>query len=130
MDGGKLSNAVRDALGEVADIEEPARLDRTLSELGGAKARVRFDQATASQRIVSLVEAAGGAAEAALDPIALMKAAKNAAEIAGSRAAHRRDAAAVANFLAWFDRTRSRRAASRKFRPPGRWRPSAGTPAC
>ena len=33
-----------------------------------------------------------------------MKAVKNAAEIAGTHAAHLRDGAAVANFLAWFDR--------------------------
>lgn len=104
IDGGKLSNAVRDAIGAVAEVEEPARLDRTLTALGEAKAKVRFDQATASQRIAGLVEAAGGTAEAGLDPIALMKAAKSAAEIAGCRAAHRRDAAAMANFLAWFAR--------------------------
>ena len=34
-----------------------------------------------------------------------MKAVKNDTEIAGSRAAHRRDGAAVTTFLAWFDRT-------------------------
>src|SRR4029077_11314360 len=34
----------------------------------------------------------------------LMKAQKNATEIAGTRSAHVRDGAAVANFLAWFDR--------------------------
>ncbi len=33
-----------------------------------------------------------------------MKAVKNETEIAGTRAAHARDGAAVANFLAWFDR--------------------------
>ena len=33
-----------------------------------------------------------------------MKAVKNATEIAGTHAAHTRDGAAVANFLAWFDR--------------------------
>src|SRR5919198_23941 len=37
-------------------------------------------------------------------PIALMKAVKNAVEIAGARAAHVRDGAAVTRFLAWFDR--------------------------
>ncbi|MHB2167552.1 aminopeptidase P family protein [Alsobacter sp. R-9] len=104
MDGAKLSNAVRDALAGVSEIEEPGRLDRTLSELGAAKARVRFDQATASQRIVGIVEAGGGTTDIGIDPIALMKAAKNPAEIAGSRAAHRRDGAAMANFLCWLSR--------------------------
>ena len=38
-----------------------------------------------------------------MDPIALMKATKNNAELAGTRAAHSRDGAAVSRFLAWFD---------------------------
>ena len=38
------------------------------------------------------------------DPITLMKAVKNNAEIAGTRAAHLRDGAALVRFLAWFDR--------------------------
>jgi Xaa-Pro aminopeptidase len=37
------------------------------------------------------------------DPITLMKAVKNHAEIAGSRAAHTRDGVAMARFLAWLD---------------------------
>jgi Xaa-Pro aminopeptidase len=104
MDGRKLSNAVRDSLAEAADVEEPAALDRVLMSLGAAKAKVRFDQATASQRHVSLVEGSGGSADIGADPIALMKAVKNAAEIAGSRAAHARDGAAVTRFLAWLAR--------------------------
>ena len=40
----------------------------------------------------------------AADPIAPMKAVKNAAEIAGACAAQQRDGAAVTRFLAWFDR--------------------------
>ena len=38
------------------------------------------------------------------DPARLPRAAKNAAEIAGARAAHRRDGAAVSRLLAWLDR--------------------------
>src|SRR4029079_4805315 len=38
------------------------------------------------------------------DPITLLKATKNHAEIVGNRAAHKRDGAAVVHFLAWFDR--------------------------
>lgn len=37
------------------------------------------------------------------DPCSLPKACKNATEIAGARAAHLRDGAAMANFLAWLD---------------------------
>ena len=39
------------------------------------------------------------------DPTAIMKAVKNSVEIAGARAAHVRDGAAVVRFLAWLDRT-------------------------
>ena len=38
------------------------------------------------------------------DPVSLLKAVKNATEIAGTKAAHRRDAVALARFLAWIDR--------------------------
>ena len=34
----------------------------------------------------------------------MLKAVKNPAEIAGTRAAHKRDGAALAKFLAWIDR--------------------------
>ncbi len=104
IDGRKLSNAVRSALAEVAAIEEPAGLDDALSLLGRAGAKVRFDQASASIRIVSALEAAGGTADVGVDPVALMKAVKNATEIAGARAAHLRDGAAVTRFLAWLAR--------------------------
>ena len=69
-----------------------------------AGARVAFDAATAPARLTQALEAAGGAAILGADPIALMKAVKNKAELAGARAAHIRDGAAMARFLAWFDR--------------------------
>ena len=102
--GAKLSNEVRAALEDMADVREPAELANTLEGLGAAKAKVRFDQATAARRLVAALERAGGSPDVGACPVALMKAAKNAAEIEGSRAAHRRDGAAMANFLAWFAR--------------------------
>ena len=104
IDGRKLSNAVRNALAEVAEIAEPAGLDDALALLGRAGAKVRFDQVSASVRIVSALEKAGGTADVGTDPVALMKAAKNGTEIAGARAAHLRDGAAVTRFLAWLGR--------------------------
>jgi len=102
--GQKLSNAGRAALDDIADIAEPALLERSLAALGEGGRKVRFDQATASRRLVATVEAAGGIADVGPDPVALMKAVKNAAEIAGTRAAHQRDAVAVTGFLAWLAR--------------------------
>ncbi|OZA00230.1 MAG: X-Pro aminopeptidase, partial [Rhizobiales bacterium 17-65-6] len=49
------------------------------------------------------IEQAGGSVSKGADPIALLKAVKNAAEIEGMRAAHLRDGVALARFLHWFD---------------------------
>ena len=51
-----------------------------------------FDAATAPEKLAAIVREAGGVCAVAADPIALMKARKNAAELAGARAAHVRDA--------------------------------------
>jgi len=104
MDGRKFSNATRDAVANLAEIAEPSVLDVALDRLGKAKARVRFDGATAATRLVRKIEQAGGSADVGTDFVALMKAVKNKAEIEGSRAAHARDGAAMSKFLAWFDR--------------------------
>jgi Xaa-Pro aminopeptidase len=65
---------------------------------------VRIDAGTGAVALARRIEAAGGAVDAGPDPITLMKAVKNGAEIEGSRAAHRRDGAALARFLAWLAR--------------------------
>ncbi len=104
VDGRKLSNAIRAQLGELADIDEPDWLVGFMAGLGAEGVRVLFDAASAPARLTQALEAAGGAATLGPDPITLMKAVKNKAELAGARAAHIRDGAAMARFLAWFDR--------------------------
>jgi Xaa-Pro aminopeptidase len=104
VDGRKLANDVRHRLEELADVREPAELAPALSALGAAKRTVRLDQATAADAIARLVTGGGGKVTRGPDPIALMKTVKNAVEIAGARAAHIRDGAAVVRFLAWFER--------------------------
>jgi Xaa-Pro aminopeptidase len=76
-----------------------------LRRLAADKAAVLVDRQTAAARIADIVTEAGGTVVAARDPVALPKARKNAAELAGTRAAHLRDGAAMVRFLAWFDRT-------------------------
>ena len=95
--------ALTQALAEVAEVRPPARLVADLDGLGRDHATVLFDAASAPARLSQTVEAAGGKALIGADPIALMKARKNAAELKGTRAAHRRDGAALTRFLAWFD---------------------------
>jgi Xaa-Pro aminopeptidase len=104
IDGRKLSNEVRDYLETVADVREPAAFLGDLKALGTGKTAVRLDSATAADALARTVTDAGGAVTRAVDPITAMKAVKNATEIAGAHAAQLRDGAAVANFLAWFDR--------------------------
>ena len=103
VDGAKLSNSVRDTLEGAAEVSEPAGLLAHLERLGREGRSLRFDAATVPHRLVRALEAAGGTAVVGTDPIALMKAAKSEAERQGSRDAHRRDAAAFARFLHWFE---------------------------
>jgi Xaa-Pro aminopeptidase len=104
LDGRKLGNDVRDSLEKLADVREPASLKADLAALGAAKATVRIDQATAADALARLITGAGGKANRGADPIVLMKAIKNAGEIAGAKAAQLRDGAAMVRFLAWFDK--------------------------
>jgi Xaa-Pro aminopeptidase len=104
VDSRKLSNTVRDELERLADVLPAEALESSLAALGKSKAIVRLDSMSAADAIAKIIRDAGGKVVNGQDPITLMKAVKNATEIAGSRAAHRRDGAAVANFLAWFDR--------------------------
>ncbi len=103
LNGRKLSNEVRDALEQLATVAEPATLTADLARLGASGATVLLDGATVPEKLRALLVEAGGKAEVGTDPVALMKAVKTPAERDGIRAAHRRDAAAFARFLAWFD---------------------------
>ena len=90
IDGRKLSNAVRHKLEELAEVREPGGVRR---DLAGAR-RARSDRAARSgdrrrRAVAHRSRDAGGKVTRGADPIALMKAVKNAVEIEGARAAHR-----------------------------------------
>ena len=104
VDGRKLNNDIRHRLEEFAAVRAPADFERDLAALGGEKRAVRIDPAACPEAIARLIEDNGGKILRGGDPIAPMKAVKNAVEIAGARAAQERDGAAVTRFLAWFDR--------------------------
>jgi Xaa-Pro aminopeptidase len=104
VDGRKLGNAVRHALEDMTEVREESALASDLAALAASGKRVRLDEATGADALGRIVAAGGGKLLRGSDPIAVMKAVKNSVEIAGARAAHRRDGAAVARFLAWFDR--------------------------
>ena len=105
IDGRKLSNAVRSAVADVAEIAEPAGLTPALAALGAKAARVLVDPELTADAIARRITAAGGVIVEGQDPVLLPKAVKNAAEIAGTRRAHLRDGAAVTRFLHWLETT-------------------------
>jgi Xaa-Pro aminopeptidase len=102
VDGSRLDNAARHALEEVAEVRPPDRLTANLAALKDKT--VRLDATSAADALTQLVADSGGKPARAADPITLMKAVKNHIEITGARAAHKRDGAAMAHFLAWLDK--------------------------
>lgn len=103
IDGRKLSNSVREALSDLAEINEPSGFRPALEALGAEGRAVMLDPGLAGEGIALAVTGKGGRVIEASDPVLLPKAVKNDAEIAGSKAAHVRDGAAFVRFLAWFD---------------------------
>ena len=105
IEAAKLDNQVRHAIEKFSDVRMPEDLTRDLDKLNGKV--VWLDQASASDALTRLLTDTGGKPQRGTDPIALLKATKNHAEIVGSRAAHKRDGVAMARFLAWFDKEAS-----------------------
>lgn len=104
IDHRKLSNLTRDHLEQSADVREPDAMAPTLMALAKGGGSIALDSATAADALSRLIAGAGGKPVRGSDPIALLKAVKNATEIKGTQTAHRRDAAALARFLAFIDR--------------------------
>lgn len=103
IDPAKVGDNVRGHLEEAVEILSPDALEGALKTLGTTGARIRIDPETAPVRFAQLLEAEGASLVPAEDPCILPKAIKNETEIAGTRAAHLRDGAALARFLAWLD---------------------------
>lgn len=104
IDHRKLSNLTRDHLEQSADVREPDAMAPTLMALAKGGGSIALDNATAADALSRLIAGAGGKPLRGSDPVALLKAVKNATEIKGTKTAHVRDAVALARFLAWIDR--------------------------
>jgi Xaa-Pro aminopeptidase len=100
MDGRKLDAGLRTHLGNAVSVAERAALPGVLAGLAGRKLRLDAD-ATPAWFARSLREA-GATIVTGDDPCRLPRAQKNATEQQGARNAHKRDAVAMARFLAWF----------------------------
>jgi Xaa-Pro aminopeptidase len=101
IDPRKLGPGLPEHLGEGVRIAPPDALGAALDWLGGARCRVQVDAGATAAWIVQRLTAAGATVVRAADPCALPKAIKNEAELAGARAAHEKDGAALCGFLAW-----------------------------
>ncbi len=96
----KLSEAVRDYLGADVSVHEPEAFGPHLDRMSG---RVAVDRRTAPLWVSERLRNRGTEVVWRPDPCILPKACKTQEEIAGARAAHLRDGAAVIEFLAWLD---------------------------
>jgi Xaa-Pro aminopeptidase len=104
IDRRKLVPNIERHLGNAVTVLPPEQLGRSLDELAAQGGRVQADPATAASWVFDRLAAAGATVHRAADPCLLPKASKNVAEIDGTRAAHRRDGAALTRFLAWLAR--------------------------
>lgn len=99
MAAEKLGEAVRAHLGPEVRCHGRQVFASYLSGLSGK--RVVADPAGAVAGVFDALEAGGATIVEARDPCVLAKAIKNPIEIAGTRAAHLRDGAALTRFLHW-----------------------------
>ncbi len=103
IDGRKLGIEQKAYLTQLCDLHAPSTLDDELARLSAGGKRIGLDPTLAAEFLRTYVETKGGTYVKFADPARLPRATKNPAEIAGTRAAHRRDGAAVTKMLAWLD---------------------------
>jgi Xaa-Pro aminopeptidase len=101
VDPRKLPEGLAAHLGSGVRLHAPDAFADSLAALEGRT--VVVDPATAAQWIFARLAEAKAEVVRADDPCLLPKACKNPTELAGARAAHRRDGAALVRFLAWLN---------------------------
>ncbi|MEW9804924.1 aminopeptidase P family protein [Mesorhizobium sp. ZMM04-5] len=104
IDKRKLPIKTKAYLTQLAELRPPSALEDEVASLARSGAKIALDPSLAAERLRMLVTGNGGDVVKAADPARIPRATKNGAEIAGARAAHRRDGAAVAKLLCWLDR--------------------------
>ncbi|MEZ5648532.1 MAG: aminopeptidase P family protein [Alphaproteobacteria bacterium] len=105
VDKRKLTSAARRHLGNEVRILSSDEFIPALNHCGEIKSRILVDTRTAPVAVYEYLKIAGSRIIKGTDPCVLPKAIKNSIEIAGTRAAHLRDGAALTKFLAWLART-------------------------
>jgi Xaa-Pro aminopeptidase len=107
IDPSKVGEAVAAHLGPGVDVLPYERFGERLDALARARAKVWVDPHTTSRAVAARLapdEGAGAVLYEEDSPILLAKAVKNEVELAGLRACHVRDGAAVCRYLAWLER--------------------------
>jgi len=99
IDPDKVTPEVRKHFGNQVSVSAEDKLPDYLGNFGGKT--ILVDPAGSSSFMFDTLDKSGAKIIKTMDPIALPKARKNGAEIAGATAAHVRDGAAVTNFLHW-----------------------------
>ena len=100
-DLAKLPKGIEAHVGKGVSFKAEATLADALASLQGVK--LLADPNSANAWAQNIAREAGAKLIAGIDPVALPKAQKNSAELAGIRACHIRDGVAVTRFLAWLD---------------------------
>jgi Xaa-Pro aminopeptidase len=99
VDPAKTGAELENQLGGEVTVRARDEFEPALWALGNA--RVMVDPAGTAALVLDRLTKAGAKVVKDSDPCQLPKACKNDVEIAGARAAHRRDGAALTRFLAW-----------------------------
>jgi len=97
----KVPPSVARGLGKKVEVRAYDTVAAELTRLNRARARVWVDGRTTNAWVMGKLGRCDLVTE--MTPIAVMKARKNEAEIAGSRAAHLRDGVAMVRFLYWLE---------------------------
>ncbi len=104
LDPRKVSETLASHLGAAVRLRPVSEFYEALERLGKTGARVLCDPARTASWIPARLTQAGARVIEGEDPCVLPKACKNSVEINGAREAHKRDGAALCQFLAWMDR--------------------------
>ena len=101
LDKRKLTPGLQEHLGNRVALYDIEEFPDALESLGAEGLTVQADPATTAAMVFDRLVAGGAKVVEGSDPCLLPKACKNAVELAGTKAAHTRDGAAVSRFLAW-----------------------------
>ena len=103
IDQKKVSPELREHLGPLVEVTPLDEFVPALKGIGKSVGRISCDPQRTASLILETLTAGGAEIVEEEDPCALPKACKNEVEIEGIREAHKRDGAAVCEFLAWLE---------------------------